>query len=587
MNLFSKLRLRSHTRLFLIFILTFIIPLTILTLVFLQSYRTIYNNEVQQSSQREMDSVSTIIDTQFQTAASYISMISQNQDIVQHLLGYTTSEPAYSLGKIIRSYAIGKPSLLNSQVIILSQDREVVWGKEHIGMLSGMPEFYNLIQTSYRSPLKSTIWFSDQQFRNCPMNDAYIYVARPITDSSNWNVLGYALLRFRNSDIVSMYLTSAKKHRSIFVLDSSGKIISAVDNLDVQNSMVTPSGAQLLLTSEPFSVDGSLVYTSKLFNLWYVVSVTKLDAAAHTQLNSSIALYVAALILCIAITLAVSYITSKHFMAPIKILTSRMQDVEKGNLHSRAIIETHDEFEDLANSYNKMIQRVEDLMRQIIFEQEQKRESDIRMLQAQINPHFLYNTLASIRYMIYTFPPKEVDEILLALSRFLKYVLSNAETVHVTLDREFEQLDNYITIQQVGFDTPLQYHVDIEEGLGHCLIVKMLFQPLIENAILHGLKLNKNDPTLLVKVWSATPDTVQIDICDNGAGFDVSTLSSMPSDSKAHHLGISNVQQRIWLHYGESGHFDIQSTKGQGTIISIKIPKLTEEDMRNENTNRG
>ena len=109
MNLFSKLRLRSHTRLFLIFILTFIIPLTILTLVFLQSYRTIYNNEVQQSSQREMDSVSTIIDTQFQTAASYISMISQNQDIVQHLLGYTSSEPAHSLGKIIRSYAIGKP----------------------------------------------------------------------------------------------------------------------------------------------------------------------------------------------------------------------------------------------------------------------------------------------------------------------------------------------------------------------------------------------------------------------------------------------------------------------------------------------
>ena len=228
MNLFSKLRLRSHTRLFLIFILTFIIPLTILTLVFLQSYRTIYNNEVQQSSQREMDSVSTIIDTQFQTAASYISMISQNQDIVQHLLGYTSSEPAHSLGKIIRSYAIGKPSLLNSQVIILSQDREVVWGKEHIGTLSDMPEFYNLIQTSYRSPLKSTIWFSDQQFRNCPINDAYIYVARPITDSSNWNVLGYALLRFRNSDIVSMYLTSAKSHRSIFVLDSSGMTTSGI-----------------------------------------------------------------------------------------------------------------------------------------------------------------------------------------------------------------------------------------------------------------------------------------------------------------------------------------------------------------------
>ena len=143
------------------------------------------------------------------------------------------------------------------------------------------------------------------------------------------------------------------------------------------------------------------------------------------------------------------------------------------------------------------------------------------------------------------------------------------------------------TIQQFGFEVPLRYHVDIEPGLGRCLIVKMLFQPLIENAILHGLKLNDIDPTLHIRVYSDTHGNIHIDIADNGVGFDVSSLAEdRPKDKTHHHLGISNVRQRLWLHYGESCSFDIHSEEGRGTTVRISIPKLTKEDMELENTNR-
>ena len=407
-----------------------------------------------------------------------------------------------------------------------------------------------------------------------------------MTYPSNWQVLGYVLLHFRNSDIISMYLNNTEPYRSVFVTDSHGEIISLVDNLKTKN-YVQESYVQLLLSSEPFVVGNYLAYTVKLNNLWYVVSMTEIDAVARTELTSSLAFYIFALLVCAVITLCVSYLLSKHFMRPIKILTDRMHEVEEGDLHSRANIQTHDEFEDLANSYNKMIQRIEVLMRQIIFEQEQKRKADIHLLQVQINPHFLYNTLASIRYMVHTSPPAETDKILLALGRFLKYVLSNREDVYVTIDHELEQLDNYITIQGVGFDADLQYRVTVEKGLGHYMVVKMLLQPLVENALLHGLKLNKKDPLLHIDIASASNDMLQIKIIDNGTGFDVTSLSQKPSDDLPHHhLGISNVQQRLLLHYGESFKFDIQSTKGVGTTISIQIPKLTAEEIDNESVNR-
>ena len=592
MSLFAKLRLRSHMRLFLIFIATFILPLLILTGIFLKSYQNIYTNEVQQSFRREVDSVYATMDSQLQITATYIATLAQDSDLRTHLLSNVSEEhplpeDAPSLSAIVHRYANSRPAMLTPQVMVLTQNGTPLTGHSNLGIFNDPTVFQTIVETSYRSPLKNTIWFHEQQFHDVPQGDAYIYVVRAVTSPLSWDTIGYVVLRFRTSSLVSMFLNNTNEHRSFFVRDNTGIPITYIDTQNAMSSVVGAENRHLLLISEPVESDGRLIYTTSLANLWYLTAVSTDSISGGPEMTAAITLYITALLLCILLAMVVAYIMSKRFMAPVKELTEKMHEVEEGNLHSRAIINTHDEFEDLANSYNTMIQRVEDLMRQVIFEQEQKRESDIRMLQAQINPHFLYNTLASIRYMIYTSPPAEVDKIIRALSRFLKYVLSNAETVYVSLDREFEQMNDYITIQQFGFEVPLRYNVDIEPGLGRCLVVKMLFQPLIENAILHGLKLNDVDPTLNIRVCSESENNVCIEISDNGAGFDVSSLEErITRDTTHHHLGLSNVQQRLWLHYGESCSFDMQSEKGRGTTIRISIPKLTEEDMEHENTAR-
>ncbi len=590
MSLFAKLRLRSHVRLFIIFVLSFIVPLTILTTVFLISYRGIYEQESQQSSCREMDSVAATIDSQFQSAAIYLSLICQDTDLQKHLIASENGDCTYlsdsdDIEAIALRYSSSRPSLLNTQFIVLSLDEEVLMGQECLGAPQATRNYLRMIQDNVQSPVKNTIWFSDAKLRGCATNDSYIYIARAIKDSSSWNTLGYAILRFRNSDLISMYLGCANKQRSVFIADSFGNIVSFIDNLSA-NEIIMQSRSQLMLNAKPIIVNGVTVYSNFLVNQWYIFSATATGTDTKPELVTATTLYTAALFLCVVLTLAIAYIISKRFTKPVGLLIDGMQRVEQGDLHSRVSVHTHDEFEDLANNYNKMISRIEELMRQVIFEQEQKRISDIRMLQSQINPHFLYNTLASIRYMVYTSPPQDVDVMLLHLIKFLKYALSGA-TVFSSLDRELEQLNNYIAIQRFGFDVPLRYEVDVSKDLGHYQIVKLLLQPLVENAVLHGLKLNPTDPLLRIQILPVGEEMIQIVISDNGPGFDTSILSGTQdeSDTPHHHLGIANIRQRLWLHYGENYHFEITSHKEQGTFVTLRIPRLTEEDISSESFN--
>ena len=581
MSLFSRLRLRSHIRLFLTFMLSFLFPLSILTIIFLSSYYDIYERESQQSSCREMDAVAATIDAQFQSIATYLSMLSQDNEIQKNLMssGNICSENAIWLSGIQRKYNATMPRVLNAETIVLTIDNQVLVGQEYLDSSRDIQDYIRTLESLAPSPVRESLWFSDSYADN---ND-YLFVARGIRDTSNWHTIGYVLLRIQASDLVSMYLNSTTPYRSIFIMDSTGNIISSIDNLAVRESIIETHKLRLMRSNDALVINGFTAYVNPLCNQWLLVSATETDATTQTNLTTSVTLYVIALLVCVVLTLIIAYVTSKRFTQPISLLISGMQKAEHGDLHSRVSLNTHDEFEDLANNYNKMIAQIEELMRQIVYEQEQKRLSDIRMLQSQINPHFLYNTLGSIRYMAYANPPQDVDTVLLSLTKFLNYVLSDT-AVYASLDRELEQMEHYITIQRFGFNVPLRYEVTVEGNLGHCQIVKMLLQPLMENAILHGLKLNPKDPLLSIQISSIARDTIKIEISDNGPGFDTTVLSDKQESASLphHHLGLANVRQRLKLHYGESYQFDITSRKGEGTSVTLCIPIQTSEDIHIE-----
>lgn len=578
-----------HVRLFLIFVLIFLIPLAVLTTVFLKFYYNIYTEESRQATCREMDSVASSINSQFKSAASYLGLISLDSDIRLHLSGGADMEigsydSVEDLKSIVRRYSMARPEFFNMQIILLSSENEVLLGREYLDSTHDSSSFIRIIDSSLPSSLKSTIWFTDEQVRESAHNGAYVYIARVIKDTSTWDTLGYAILRFRISDLTGMYLGYTNKYRSICVTDGRGHIVSFVDGLLVKDTIIEENKAKLLVSSEPITINSLTAYSNLLINQWYLLSVTETGISSQPALKATLVMYMMAQLICVTLMLSIAYYTFKKFTEPMNLLTSSMKKVEQGDLYSRVSINTKDEFEDLANNYNKMIAQIEDLMDRVIFEQEQKRLSDIRMLQAQINPHFLYNTLGSIRYMIYANPPQDVDNVILSLSKFLNYVLSGTE-IYVSIDRAMEQMNNYIAIQSYGFDVPMRYEMDIDERIHNCKILKMLLQPLIENALLHGLKLNTVNPTLKIKAFPLDDKTMQIEIIDNGPGFNVALTDSSSESTSVygHHMGLANVRNRLQLYYGNSYQLDIKSEMGVGTTVTVCIPRVTEERNKDEN----
>lgn len=262
-------------------------------------------------------------------------------------------------------------------------------------------------------------------------------------------------------------------------------------------------------------------------------------------------------------------------MAPIQKLNASVHRVSQGDLNARVEITTKDEIGQLSQHFNQMLDHTQSLMNVIIEEQAAKRKADIASLQAQINPHFLYNTLTSIRYMSLVGKKEDVDTAILALNSILKCALSDTESF-VSINMEMEQLKNYLIIAKYGFSVPLKVNMDIEPELGNCKTIKLILQPIVENAVIHGLKGNLNDPTLSIRVYSEN-DSVCFLVHDNGVGFDVSSLPKKKALSDSNHIGVHNVNARIQLYFGSDYGIHIESQPGTGTKVWVKIPKISGE----------
>lgn len=577
-------RLRSHVRLFLLFIITMLIPLSILTVMFLNAYHNIYLAEAERSSSYEMDTLASSIDSQVHMTANYLTVLSMDSEIRRQLLAASSpdlqAETLNTLPSTVVHYSSILPSLFFGRTIIVTPDNMILYGREYVQDSAEYPALYRKLASIPSAWPTTTVWFSDLHLSDINPIDSYIYAVRLVMDDYNSRKLGYVIYRVRASNLVSMYLVSAHESRSIFILDDAGMPMAEIDNLAVRDAMLSRYLPRILLGSDRvIRTDGASLYAVSLTNHWHLASITKPEQMSE-QLHTSITLYITALVACTAAALVIAYVSSKRFMVPINLLIDRMRSITGDNLNARVDIHTNDEIQDLADNYNVMLQRIENLVNQVSAEQEQKRVLDIRALQAQINPHFLYNTLASLRYMIYTGQPKDVDAILLSLTKLLKYVLSGGSDIYASLCMELEQLDNYIAIQRYSFEVPLRYEKDIEDGIGSCRMVKLLLQPLVENAIFHGLKMNRVNPKLRIRIHSTGDAQIRILIEDNGIGFDTNSLDTRDNeaDFSGNHVGIANIRRRLQLHYGDGYRFRIGSVINEGTTVEIIIPRLTEED---------
>lgn len=269
-----------------------------------------------------------------------------------------------------------------------------------------------------------------------------------------------------------------------------------------------------------------------------------------------------------------------HFVS--NQLTKRLKDLVKGlksvrneNINIKMPVKHNDEFGELVVSFNHMTDRIHELIERVYKAQIMEKESELKALQAQINPHFLYNTLSTISWMARKVDATNIDELTFQLSRFYRLVLSKGNSI-ITVKDEIELLKAYIEIEKIRFNDQFQVEFDLDEKALQYKMIKIILQPIAENAIIHGIAPKDSKGTLVVRLRQ-DEQYLYFSIIDDGVGIDRAVLESIRKGeiTKKRESGyaIQNVLDRIRAVYGEEGHISIFSRLGIGCSVKIVIPK--------------
>lgn len=295
-------------------------------------------------------------------------------------------------------------------------------------------------------------------------------------------------------------------------------------------------------------------------------------------------LYLILLPCVVGFSVAATWLISASIYTPIKKLHDITTTITRTDL--QALITDHnvDEITELGLSFNIMIGKIRQLLDAKMKEQESLKKAEMKALQAQINPHFLYNTLDTILWMAQDQKTDKVIEIVQALSNFFRIGLSKGQD-WIPIEQEIEHVRCYLAIQKMRYHDILNYQFEIDPEILSGTILKLTLQPLVENAIYHGIKGKRNGGTITLRAYQAEKDQVLLEIIDDGVGLTPYRLGKIQEALKngtsdisfsETGFGLENVHRRIQLYYGEQYGLTIESTYREGTRVVVKIPLLRE-----------
>ena len=358
-----------------------------------------------------------------------------------------------------------------------------------------------------------------------------------------------------------------EKNYSLFIAKDNNVLYEKHSKDKLNNSMLSFSDI-LALKKEK---DDRLISNNSKKTGWTIYYYHGADALTDkaVKINMFVALFVA--LAGIIATWIALYLSSKFIVGRIDALMTNVKNVEKGQLEVTVESNDKDEIGTLIRGFGAMIRRIKYLIEQVYESKLLQKNYEMRALQQQINPHFLYNTLSMINFMAIETGQNDISRITLSLSDFYRTSLNKGRNT-CSLADEIKNMNAYLDIQMMMHDYDFDLDIQIEDEIMECETPNLILQPIVENAIGHGIDLLE-DRKGIIKVYATTTENhVYIMVEDNGVGMDEATIDKMlAKNSKGY--GMRNVNERIKLIYGPEYHLHIESVVGQGTVITIKLPK--------------
>lgn len=417
--------------------------------------------------------------------------------------------------------------------------------------------------------------------RNIVTNRSYsiddvFSLAKAVQDPETGEVLGVILLDIRHDIIQSSIngVTIGEKG-FVFVMDQEDNIVYTPVNGIVYR--VNPKWVKAM---EPMSVQiqgGSYQIRSELspYTGWRTVGVFSMDEVM-SSVNTIVYILFTCVIISLVLVVIVSFKFSRTLTNPIFKLKRLMKQAESGDLTVRFNFQHNDEIGELGQSFNHMIARIDQLIQMVYVEQENKRTAEMKSLQEQIKPHFLYNTLDTISWMARDYDAEDIVRLVDALTNMFRIGLSHGKDI-ITVKEEITHVSNYLYIQKIRYKDKLNYVIHVDESLYAIEVPKLILQPLVENAIYHGVKAKRGGTITITGVPEG--ENLVFTVQDNGAGMPqekVEELNRRMSErsvlDEKKSFGLFYIRERIQLCYGKGYGVHVESTLGEGTRVTITLP---------------
>lgn len=405
-----------------------------------------------------------------------------------------------------------------------------------------------------------------------------ICVAKAILDFDTMKPAGYINIVYENSYLSDILANNSSKYSGAsYVVNTHGRIMVANKEGYVgENFPVKLSGLRASNTSryDMFSSTQAFYFVgNEMPNGWSLVQTVSVKEF-NKEMNHLIVLAAGIVLLVLGISLGFVWYVTSRIAYPAKELMESMKTLAKDNEYPRVKIVSNDEIGMIGLEYNKMAENIETLIEKVYKMELTQKQAELEFLQMQINPHFLYNALDTISWMALAKGNMDVSEMTIALAELLRATIKKES--FITLREEMNTVKDYLLIQQERFGDKISAEYFVEEDAYSCMVPNFILQPVIENAIIHGLepKIEKGKVSINISIQD---EFLTFLVEDNGVGMDEKEILDLYKKCRENNtkqsIGLKNVYRRLLLCYGEASMLKIESKKEQGTRISFLIPR--------------
>ena len=322
---------------------------------------------------------------------------------------------------------------------------------------------------------------------------------------------------------------------------------------------------------------------------YYIYYQTRYMEKVTDTLQKQIGRFMVVCSILIAVLIAVVAVSAvmivSGILQPIRQLNSVTEKIAQGDFNARAQVNSDDEVAELAVSFNKMAGNMQSLIDKVKEDERKMRKADLRLLQEQIQPHFLYNTLDTIVWLIESNEPDEAVTMVVTLSDFFREILSKGKEF-ISIKEEEKHISSYLQIQEMRYRDILEYDIQLDQVIYKYQILKLTLQPVVENALYHGIKYKRAKGCIHIH-GEKEGDIIRLTVRDDGVGMDEEELAQLrqqiekPCQETEKGFGLANVNERIHMYFGYEYGMKIESEKGKGTTVEIVIPAILEAPAEN------